>query len=214
MAPERLGLLEGSDGKRVKVAGIISQAKKINTKNGQPMLFVGLEDLSGKAEVIVFPRLLQENPEAFQVDSLVVINGKISTKDNEIKILADRVEKLEPDQLQGEHIVTTSTDEDKIVEIDLGEEPEATQVSQSIEGCFEKGEFLCEVDGKIYVVLPKGTAKKQLVEIKTTFEKFPGDIEVVLAYKKDGDFQFAKTKMRIDLKDDLRREIKGVLNRS
>ncbi|MBM3251046.1 MAG: DNA polymerase III subunit alpha, partial [Candidatus Nealsonbacteria bacterium] len=39
---------------RIKVGGIISSVKKIITKKGQPMLFVKLEDLSEKAEVVVF----------------------------------------------------------------------------------------------------------------------------------------------------------------
>ena len=39
----------------VRVGGIISSIKKIITKKGQPMLFVKLEDLTSKAEIVVFP---------------------------------------------------------------------------------------------------------------------------------------------------------------
>lgn len=212
MVPNRLGMLEGSDGKRVKVAGIITQAKKINTKNGQPMLFVGLEDLSGKSEIIVFPKLLTQNPEVFQVDSLIIVEGKISTKDAEIKILADKVERLNPDQLQSEHIVTTSVDEDEIVEIDLNEESEVESLSQIIANCYDSGEFLCEAEEKVYVVLPQGTTKRNLEEIREAFEESSGGQGVVLAYKKGGKFQFAQTKMKIVLNNELRKKVKKILS--
>ena len=211
LAPNKLGLLEGSDGKAVKVAGIVSTIKKITTKNGQPMLFVTLEDLTGKAELIVFPRLLQENAELFQNDALLLVSGKISTKDNEIKILADRAEKIDPDKLPVAHVVTTSENEDKIVEIDLGEEPEINTLNDSINECYKNGEFLCEDSGKVYLVLPKGTDKAKLIQIKEVLEKFAGKKEVILAYKKDDEFCFAPTKTKIDLTSKLRDEIKNVL---
>jgi len=44
--------------KIIKIGGIISSIKKIITRNGKPMLFLNLEDLSDRIEVIVFPRII------------------------------------------------------------------------------------------------------------------------------------------------------------
>jgi DNA polymerase-3 subunit alpha len=198
------------EGKRVKVGGIISNIKKINTRSGQPMLFVGIEDLSGKSELLVFPKLLAETPELWQVDNIVLVEGKISTKDNDVKILADKAEKFDLEKAKKEHIVTVS-DEDEVVEIDLNEESEAESLTNILSEKFEEGELAFEFEENFYVILPKGTTKKKLLELKEVFEKYPGDLPLVLAYKRDGKFDFARTKIKINPKKELIKELLSVL---
>lgn len=74
-----------------KVSGVITSIKKIHTKKNDPMLFVRLEDLSGSLEVIVFPTVLAETERAWQQDSLIVVEGKVSLKDEDAKIICSRV---------------------------------------------------------------------------------------------------------------------------
>jgi DNA polymerase-3 subunit alpha len=83
-----------NSGKRIKVGGIITKIKKIITKTGKPMLFVGLEDLTDKIEVIVFPGIIETNPIAFQENKIVFIKGKISNRDETPKIIAEQVEEI------------------------------------------------------------------------------------------------------------------------
>ncbi|MDP2927052.1 MAG: DNA polymerase III subunit alpha [bacterium] len=82
------------DGKKVRVAGIISRLKKIVTKNGQPMLFVNLEDLTAKIEVVVFPSVLERNPLPFKENKIVLITGRVSYKDNLPKIICDDIQEI------------------------------------------------------------------------------------------------------------------------
>jgi len=52
----------------VKIAGLIDKIQKIITKKSkEPMLFVTLEDTSGRIEVIVFPKLLTNNPSVWNL---------------------------------------------------------------------------------------------------------------------------------------------------
>ena len=83
-----------SEGKRVKVAGIISSIQKIITKNKQPMLFARLEDTTSSVEILVFPKMLEKNSLIWQVDNIVEIEGKMNTKDGMPKILADKIVNL------------------------------------------------------------------------------------------------------------------------
>lgn len=83
-------LNEKMTGKQVKVMGIITQCKKIVTKNNQQMMFCRLEDLSANTEVIVFPRTLDENPTVWRAENVVAISGKINTKDGQVKIIANQ----------------------------------------------------------------------------------------------------------------------------
>ena len=79
---------------RVRVGGIISGIKKIITRNGRPMLFVKLEDLTDKTEVVVFPNIIERNPTAFQENKIVFISGRVDNRDNIPKVIADQVEEI------------------------------------------------------------------------------------------------------------------------
>jgi DNA polymerase-3 subunit alpha len=79
---------------RLKLAGIISGIQKIFTKNGQPMLFVKLEDLSDGLEVLVFANTLYKNPVIWQENKAVIINGRLSWKDDEPKLICDEAKEL------------------------------------------------------------------------------------------------------------------------
>ncbi|MDO8668957.1 MAG: DNA polymerase III subunit alpha [Candidatus Buchananbacteria bacterium] len=92
--------LKTSDAKKyVKIAGVISSLKKIATKKGDLMLFASIEDNTGSTEVLVFPKILEENPHIWQVDSIVAVLGKISDKDDEVKILCEKVAVLNADNI-------------------------------------------------------------------------------------------------------------------
>ena len=79
---------------RVRVGGIISNIKKIITKKGQPMLFVKLEDLTSKAEIVVFPGVVEKYPTAFEENKIVFINGKVDHRNNEPKVIAYEIEEI------------------------------------------------------------------------------------------------------------------------
>ena len=81
-------------GQRVLVGGIISEIKKIITKTGKPMLFVKLEDLTDKKEIVVFPAIIEKNPTVFQENKIVFISGRVDHRDNEPKIIANNVEEI------------------------------------------------------------------------------------------------------------------------
>jgi len=78
----------------VRIGAIVSSVKKINTKSGDPMLFVRMEDINDSIEVIVFPKKLQENGSLFKEGNPLFISGKISNKDEHPKIICERVENI------------------------------------------------------------------------------------------------------------------------
>jgi DNA polymerase-3 subunit alpha len=82
-------------GHRVKVGGIINKIQKVNTRTGQPMLFVEIEDLTGRIEALVFPKILEETATAWQEEKIVLINGRLSDRGGSLKILCDSVKVLE-----------------------------------------------------------------------------------------------------------------------
>ncbi len=77
-------------GTLINIAGIISNVHKIFTKKNELMMFVEIEDLTGTLELIIFPRLLQQNPSLWEEDNFIFATGKISDKDDTPKILVEK----------------------------------------------------------------------------------------------------------------------------
>ncbi len=85
------------DGDWVTVGGMITAAKKIRTKKGDPMMFATLDDLSASIEIIVFGKALAGNEEALTGDAIVLVRGRVDHKDREKTcIIAQQVERFEP----------------------------------------------------------------------------------------------------------------------
>ncbi len=92
----KIGTINNSaDGKIIKILGLLSEIKKINTKRGEPMLFVKIEDQSGSIETIVFPRVLLASASVWQVNNIVNIKGKIDCRQGSPKIICDKAEVIE-----------------------------------------------------------------------------------------------------------------------
>jgi DNA polymerase-3 subunit alpha len=81
-------------GESVTVGGIISNIKKIITKKGQPMMFIKLQDLTDRIEVVIFPSTLESCQEMLVENKIVSISGKADYRDNSPKIIANNVEEI------------------------------------------------------------------------------------------------------------------------
>ncbi|MCL5433046.1 MAG: DNA polymerase III subunit alpha, partial [Patescibacteria group bacterium] len=89
-----LGLLsEEKEGTRVKVGGIIEMSKRIFTKkSGSEMAFITIGDEKGLAiECVVFPKVFDEFKDLLIKDTVIVINGRIDTKNEKPVIIVERI---------------------------------------------------------------------------------------------------------------------------
>ncbi|HLD21970.1 MAG TPA: DNA polymerase III subunit alpha, partial [Patescibacteria group bacterium] len=84
--------------KPVTLVGIISTIRRINTKQNEPMLFVGLADDTAEIEAIVFPKIFQQHAALWSEDTVVKVTGKIDNKDGSIKIIIDTAVLFQPEQ--------------------------------------------------------------------------------------------------------------------
>ena len=73
----------------ITVAGLVNGIQRITTKTGEPMLFVTLEDLTTRTEVLVFPKTLAQNPAVWQEEKIIMVRGRLSDRDGSIKILCE-----------------------------------------------------------------------------------------------------------------------------
>ncbi|MBI4744987.1 MAG: DNA polymerase III subunit alpha [Deltaproteobacteria bacterium] len=70
-------LSEMADRSEVRVAGIVAASKEINTKKGDRMAFITLEDLDGFVEVIVLPEIFKKTSPLFFVDEPILVKGNL-----------------------------------------------------------------------------------------------------------------------------------------
>jgi DNA polymerase III subunit alpha len=86
------------DGSVVSVMGIVLSKQLKTTKKDTTMAFVTLDDGSGTIETVVFPNVLERFKQYLFADSIVIVRGKISVREDEPpKVLCDSV--IAPDQL-------------------------------------------------------------------------------------------------------------------
>jgi len=78
----------------VRIGGLISSIKRIITKTGRPMLFMKLEDLDDKIEVVVFPGIIEKNPAAFQENKIVLVSGRVDNRDGVPKLICEEIEEI------------------------------------------------------------------------------------------------------------------------
>jgi DNA polymerase-3 subunit alpha len=74
-------LADRRDKEQVTVGGIIVEAKRIKTRNGDHMMFATLDDLNGAVEMLVFGKALVEHEAALAVDKVVLVRGRVDHKE-------------------------------------------------------------------------------------------------------------------------------------
>ncbi len=80
------------EGSFVKVGGLVTTVKKIVTKKGDPMAFVGLNDMKGDIELIVFPKVYAETKDILVDGELALVSAKVSKRPGEsTKLLVNSI---------------------------------------------------------------------------------------------------------------------------
>jgi len=94
MSSDILTCLEGEEEKKVSLGGLVTGFRQNVTKKGEMMASFVLEDLTGGAEVLVFPRVYAQT-RTLGNDQVIVVVGKYIIRDEEKKIFAEKITALE-----------------------------------------------------------------------------------------------------------------------
>lgn len=81
-------------GQKIAVGGVIQKIQKILTKRQETMLFVTLEDMKGKIEVLVFPKVLERLASVWEEERMIIADGRLSDKDGMYKLIVDDAKEL------------------------------------------------------------------------------------------------------------------------
>ena len=89
--------LEGiEDGTMRTVGGLVTSLQKKWTRKGDLMAVFVLEDLQSTVEVMVFPKTMQNFGHLLDDDAVVIVRGRVDTRDDQPKLMAMDIERFEP----------------------------------------------------------------------------------------------------------------------
>jgi DNA polymerase III subunit alpha len=152
----QISSLEGRRDKDwVTVGGIITEAKRIRTRNGDHMMFATLDDLEGAVELLVFGKALAEYEALLTVDEVVLVKGRVDHKEaGSTCLVVQTVEGFSPSQ---EEIDRARTEADVAART-------ATSIAQPVH-------LRVSVDS---------LSSATIDELKHAIEDFPGPAEVLI----------------------------------
>lgn len=106
------------NGSVVKVAGIISAIKEKKTKREEVMAFVTLDDLFGSVEILMFPKIWSECRYRIRSDVPVVIQGRVSLREDEpASLIGESIAELSEELPQKLYLRITSDQEHTIEKV-------------------------------------------------------------------------------------------------
>lgn len=164
------------ENQNLAIGGVVVAFSKILLKNGKNMAFVTLEDGKSSIECLVFPKLLEELKDVFWEDGkAVMIKGRVSAKDGELKFLADRVEEISTEAiLDAKRLMATKRKySDDLVSLkSISNKPDFSEKKDEnlykneniIEKKFDKNK------GDLTIKLPEMASKEIIEELKKIFD--------------------------------------------
>jgi DNA polymerase-3 subunit alpha len=97
------------DGQEVRIGGILTSIKKIQTKSKTGLMaYCTLEDPEASIEIIVFPDLYKASMAVLQKDTPLLVKGTVDKTEKGIKIVTMDISRLEAAELKAGHKVEIS----------------------------------------------------------------------------------------------------------
>jgi len=98
-------LREAEHNAKVSVGGVLSGLQKKFTKKGDTYLVATLEDLTGSVEVVFWPSTYRVAHEALAEDEVLVVEARVESRDDNIKLTADKVTVPDLSQVRGSPVL-------------------------------------------------------------------------------------------------------------
>ncbi|HPT08634.1 MAG TPA: DNA polymerase III subunit alpha [bacterium] len=183
-------------------AGVISSIKKIVTKKNENMLFVRISDGLVFVEILVFPKVLKENPDIWQDGKTILINANVSDKDGEIKLLVNKVTEINLDNI-----------EEKIEEFKNIKIPKRFNGNTYGHNNNNNNGFN-NVSRSLGISFKDGISSDVFIKVKDILANYPGNDAVYFKIKTSQGEKLIKSELQVknnlELKNILKDELNGI----
>ena len=102
-------------GQTVVVAGMVASVHSLFTRDRRPFVSAILEDLDGRIETMVWPKLYSDTRDLWQEGNILLVEGKVRLRDDRVQLNCDHVRSYHPGEAQGEEVVSSQPTEVPIV---------------------------------------------------------------------------------------------------
>lgn len=177
----------------VNIGGIITKIQKIITRTNKSMLFAKVEDETGSVEILIFPNLLKDTGDVWEVGKAVICQGKVSDKDQEIKILVNTAIK-----------VSLKNIKDVISKFN-----NVNGLSGS--GYQDGARNEHSLDKDIKIIFNRNIDDNSLKKLKEIFSKFSGSNKVFFEIKINNEIKILETNFQVNNSSFLITELKNKL---
>lgn len=179
-----------SVGNSIKVGGILTSIRKIQTKKGDMMAIVFIEDTFGKTELVIFPKTYRKFSEDLEEDRIVLVEGKLERRNGEMQVVVEKMKPYILEDFQAEvKAAGLWTDGEKVVHLS-NEDIEGEQITCAEEVLDIKPEdeqelasdSLFENKKARQILITKTADKEFFLAIKAILEKHLGseDVELII----------------------------------
>jgi len=93
-------LAETADKEKVIVAGMVDHFRQHLTKKGNNMGFVTLEDLFGRIDLVIFPRVWEQAYHLVEMDKVLQAEGRIDASRGDPKVIVDVLKRVSQEELR------------------------------------------------------------------------------------------------------------------
>ncbi|MDO8529114.1 MAG: DNA polymerase III subunit alpha [bacterium] len=152
-------------GTKIKLGGIITRVQKVFLKSQKTMVFATLEDLRGKIELLVFPKILEAFESLWQEEKVVLVNGTLSDKDGNFKLMVDSAKEINDLEMENWRRIeaTRKKNETAPSENSLPDKKNAGVLANNQPASGEKN--------KIIITLPDNSTKETFKKLSEIFDK-------------------------------------------
>ena len=162
--------------RKVKIGCMIESSKKITTKNGDPMMFVTLSDITGSIEGVIFPKTYEQIAELVEMDKPLIVKGSVNERNDSLSFIIDHIQHVDMDKAKKYELQETDATEVN---------DNAITTTQSSVKTEDTGSGIKPKIIKLHI--SSSTSKSELQRIRETLLKNPGETNVVLFLPNSGD---------------------------
>ena len=105
----------GLVGQTMVVAGMVASVRYLFTRERTPFASAILEDLDGRIEVMVWPRVYANTRDLWQEGNILLVEGKVRLRDDRVQLNCDNVRRYQPEAAPDEEATTVKPSEVPVV---------------------------------------------------------------------------------------------------
>ena len=96
-----------SSNQTVRLIGMVKSVRRVTTKTNKTMAVMEVEDLTGSAEVVVFPKKYEEYGQMLEPDAILVVEGKVEERGDQNQLLLESLSATIPGKINRPTVLDT-----------------------------------------------------------------------------------------------------------